>query len=363
MVLDQQTKEKAQSRTVSLLDQQTNNYSGAKTLSGLRQKLNQITQSRTLLDLEELLGKGGLSGILDNWMFECHQADCPWGTLKFYYSDVSEFLEFLGPTIADPKQITKKHVVMFLQLRKQFNRRYPGQPIKPSYLHGFFRALKRYFNYMVENDILEVSPMDHMKAPKVPDLVIQPYSKEQIQVLLSACDSNTFLGARNKALILLFITSGLRKFEMAKIKLADVNITDKMIKVMGKGSKERVVGFGVQTSKALMIYFIQRKARVKDGHEEWLWLSEEGTRLGYWGVGQAITELEKLVGINDIHSRIHALRHTFATEALRNGAKMHEVQELLGHVTPVMTKRYAKTVDSYDAVKQHSKFDPIDHWF
>jgi site-specific recombinase XerD len=111
-----------------------------------------------------------------------------------------------------------------------------------------------------------------------------------------------------------------------------------------------------------MVYVIRRKDRVKEGHEEWLWLSEEGTRLQYSGLGMSINDLVVRLGLLDIHSRVHALRHTFATEALKNGANEKYVQALMGHEDPDMTQKYQKTVDSWEAVKQHPKFDPVDRW-
>lgn len=345
-----------------VVDQLLGKFSQARTRSALDQLLGNFLLARTLTDLDKLLDQTTLHGILNSWIYECYQSNYSKRTLEHYYVKASEFLNFLGTSITDPKTITKKHVELFLTMRKQQNGRNPGQPCKPATLHGYFRALKRYFNYMVQNEILQISPMLYMKAPKVPEVVIQPYSENQIQQLLNACNPRTFLGARNRALILLFVSSGLRRDEMARMKLNDINITQQIITVMGKGAKERVVGFGKKVAKALMVYYILRKSRVKEGNEDWIWLSEEGTRLGYWGIGKAISVLVQQTGLTDIHSRVHAMRHSFGTESLRNGAQLHEVQKLLGHATQDMSLRYSKTVNSWDAVKQHPKFDPVDNW-
>jgi site-specific recombinase XerD len=213
---------------------------------------------------------------------------------------------------------------------------------------------------MKENDIIKDSPMNDMRPPRVPREIIQPYTAEQIKILMDNCDDSTFLGARNKALILLFLSTGLRRDEMYKIQLKDVDVTHRTINIMGKGAKGRVVGFGMRASKALMIYYTQhRKQRVKDKCP-YLWLSEEGTRLGYSGIGLALSKLVDFCGISGIHSKVHSLRHTFATEALTNGARLYDVQRLLGHETPAMSEKYARTVDSRNAIKNHPQFDPVD---
>lgn len=320
--------------------------------------LRDLSQIQSLSDLDTLLCDHTLKGILNSWLLECQQNNYSPRTIEHYRKKVSAFLHFLGETITEPAQVKPQYITLFLlEYRKNH---------KPSGEHGFYRAIHTYFAYMKEKHIIEHHPMEGMKPPRVPKVVIIPYSEDQIKTMIKVNDLNylyfhNFTSVRNKAILLIYLSSGLRRLEMSEIKLGDVNIRTRTIKVMGKGSKERVVGFGTGALKALLEYFKLRRERVKDQNCPYLWLSEEGTQLGYWGVGLAIHDLRVRANIK-VQSSTHALRHAFATQSLRNGARREDVQLLMGHSTPAMTQRYQATITSEDAVKQHPAFDPVDHW-
>lgn len=154
----------------------------------------------------------------------------------------------------------------------------------------------------------------------------------------------------------MFLDTGLRLEELANIQLQDVNFDHGTIKVMGKGAKERLVGIGRATQKALLKYLLMRT----DNHD-CLWVTEERMPLKRRGVQTAIGRLAERAGITDAKRGPHTFRHTSATMALRNGASPFYVQSLLGHATLAMTRRYTETVNSEDAVKAHRKFSPVDN--
>ena len=113
--------------------------------------------------------------------------------------------------------------------------------LKPYNFYDYFRSIKRFFNWLVDEGVLSVSPMANMKAPRVPKVLIQPLSVDDIRSLLALCDKNTFLGVRNWAILLVFIETGLRLAELANIQIKDIDFNRGVIKVMGKGARERVV--------------------------------------------------------------------------------------------------------------------------
>jgi site-specific recombinase XerD len=316
---------------------------------------SRLSQAQTLSDLDHLLDDKTLKGILNQLVFFCVESNYSPRTIENLENIINKFLEWLGKTVTMPEQLQPRHVSLYLMVRKK------EEGWKDSTVNDHYRAIHRFCSYMVEKAILKTSPMQGMKPPKIPQEVLIPYTREQIQSMLYLCDhSGHFTGIRNKAMILIYLSSGLRKKEMSKIQLQDVNIVQCTIKVMGKGSKGRIVGFGKSAKSALMEYSKVRKERAIEGNT-YLWITEEGKPLGYWGTGLAIYNLKIRAGIN-VKSSTHALRHSFATQSLRNNASLKHVQSLMGHSTPTMTLRYAKTVDSEDAVKQHKSFDPVDNW-
>jgi integrase/recombinase XerD len=315
--------------------------------------LLQINHAQSLADLDHLLDDETLKGVLNRLVFFCVESNYSERTIEHYQTKISGFLKFLGKDITLPAQLTSRHISLFLIQHKS--------TWSSATVNGYYRALHRFCSFMVEQSILKVSPMEGMKPPKMSQEVLIPYSKEQIQAMLYLCDhGNKFTGVRNKAMILIYLSSGLRKREMSNIRISEVNIIQCIIKVMGKGAKERIVSFGKSAKNALMEYWKIRKERARPGND-YLWISEEGTRLGYSGVGLAVYDIKIRAGIN-VRSSTHALRHSFATESLRNNASLKHVQSLMGHSTPYMTLKYAKTVDSEDAIKAHKSFDPVDCW-
>jgi site-specific recombinase XerD len=227
--------------------------------------------------------------------------------------------------------------------------------LKPVSLHIYHRSLKTFFNWLVMEGFLEENPMWNMKAPKVPKPTIKPFTETDIHNLLLLCSGGRFLDFRNRAIILVFLDTGLRLGEMARIQNDDVDFSHETITVMGKGAKERVVRIGKGAQKALLKYLLLR-----DDKHPCLWVTEERRPMTVSAIQTMIKRLCRRIGITDSKIGPHTFRHTAATMALRNGASPFDVQSLLGHSTLVMTRRYTETVNSQDAVKRHKLFSPVD---
>jgi site-specific recombinase XerD len=163
-----------------------------------------------------------------------------------------------------------------------------------------------------------------------------------------------FCGLRNRAIILLLLDTGMRLRELSALRLWDLDFDRGIVRVMGKGAKERVVGMGKATQKAMLRYLLSRS----DPHPE-VWVSEERRPLTYNSLNDAIRTMGKRAGI-EFRSSAHTYRHTFATSALKNGADLFRVQALLGHSSLEMVRRYAASLGSEHAVEGHRSFGPVD---
>jgi integrase/recombinase XerC/integrase/recombinase XerD len=287
-----------------------------------------------------------LEGQLKVFLLSCRVDELSPNTLYDYNQKIGAFARYCNTV--KPRDITANHVRLFLvSLQARCT---------PHSVKDYYGCVNRFFNWMVDEGTLERNPMASMHPPRVPKKIIQPFKMEQIRDLLLLCDENRFLGARNKAIVLTLLDTGLRLTELANIQLADVDFDRETIKVMGKGAKERVVRIGKRTQKAILRYLLMRK-----DNQPCLWVTEERRPLRAMGIQIMIKRLGKRIGIKGVRCSAHTFRHTFATRALLNGAGEFEVQSLLGHEGLSMTRRYTASLKSEAAVEGHRRFSPVDN--
>ena len=268
-------------------------------------------------------------------------------TLNDYRFKLTTFIRYcLSAGIKRVEQVSPTHIRSFLAERLQIN--------SPVSVHGYYRVIHRFFNWLVEEDELKDSPCLRVKPPKAPLKVIKIFTPEHIKKMLLLCEDGTRTGVRNKAIIFTLLDTGLRLSELANIRLQDIDIKRGIITVMGKGARQRVVGVSKPTLIAILRYY-----RDRPGQHEQLWLSEEGHPLTAGGIACVFKAMKKRAGFPDVRLSAHTFRHTSGTMALLNGASEREVQLLLGHSTPRMTQHYTATINSEYAVKRHKEFSPV----
>jgi site-specific recombinase XerD len=227
-------------------------------------------------------------------------------------------------------------------------------------VHHYYSALRAFYNWAVREGFVPQSPVAKVKVAKAKPRVMQPYSAEQIKKMLRVCDYDyqhgaRFLGSRNRALILMFLDSGLRLSELANIKLQDIDVDNGRVRVTGKGNKERVVRIGKTAQKALWRYLMYRGENSK----QVLWLSEERKPLHGSGIQSSIDRIKRRAGIDE-RGCVHRFRHSFALSFLRADRNPFNLQYLLGHNSLEMVKRYTATLGMEDALKAHETASPAD---
>lgn len=305
--------------------------------------------------LDSMIRRGDLTAYLQVFLLTCKVDGLSPATLRDYKQKIGAFAAFCsGLGVKNPKRLTASDVRMFLAKLRETN--------SPISVGDYYRCVKRFLNWMVEERALKQNPMAVIRPPKVPKKMIVPFTTDHIKRLLLLCDDRKLLGARDRAIILMFLDTGLRLSEVSGIRLADVDFDRETIKVMGKGSRERVVRIGRTTQKALLHYLLMRQ----DAYP-CLWVTEEHRPLTHWGIELMIRRLGKRAGIEGVRCSPHTFRHTFATRALLNGAGEFEVQSLLGHEGLAMTRRYTASLRSEAAVaghrgtKERKGFGPVDN--
>jgi integrase/recombinase XerC/integrase/recombinase XerD len=219
-------------------------------------------QAQTGITLGHLIFSNDLSGWLKSFLIAGKVEGLAEATLDYYKDNVDHFVKFLnGIGINHQGDVTSVHIRLFMCRQQERGN-------QPASIHCYYRAIKRFFNWMVAEGELGVSPVKTVRPPKIPDKVVQPFNAEQLLRMLLLCDRGHFVDLRNRALILLFVDTGVRVSEMLRMQLRDIDLQHGLITVHGKGTKERVVPMQHSTQKALMAYLRRRN----DNYTA-LWLS------------------------------------------------------------------------------------------
>ena len=253
------------------------------------------------------------------------------------------------------QEISNLHVRGFLAGR--------AQATKASTVHQAFRVCRSFFNWCVREGFLEKTPMLNIKPPKIGRKVIKTYSMEEIHALNDQCNDKRFLGARNKAIIAVLLDTGIREGELVGLDVNNVDFRSGVIKVKGKGDKERIVKISDKSRKALNKYLFFRDDQINHvdspAPRDRVFLSEEGRPMTGKGVLTTISRLGKAAGVK---TYIHKFRDTCATEFLRAGGDLRTLQIMLGHENISTTAIYLSSMDGDDVIKSHMKFSPGDRF-
>jgi integrase/recombinase XerC len=282
-------------------------------------------------------------------------------TVAAYDGDVNQFLAYAARdlkrkvTDLEPWQLDLTLVRGFMaELHKQGQSR-ASVARKIAALRAFTRFLRR-------EGYIAGDPAALAVAPRVEEKVPAHLSEDEMARLLEAPDGTTPLGRRDRAILELFYASGLRLSELVGLDVEDINLKARVVRVMGKGRKERQVPFNTTTQKALRAWMDERKALVASRHEaqgsrlkpqgetrtrtgrtrgsgEPLFVNTYGGRLSARWVGRLVPHYMNLTSTRFGISP-HALRHSFATHLLERGADLRAIQELLGHASLSTTQRY-----------------------
>lgn len=256
-------------------------------------------------------------------------------TIRSYGTDLEQFQEYLKPkkrSLEKPGRINRDHVRGFLAElhRRQLSKTSMGRKLS---------SLRAYFKYLLRHKQIQKDPMAGIRNPKQEKRHPQVLNVDQAVSMMEAAVTPDPEGLRDIALAEILYGSGLRISEAIGLDLNDVD--SDVIRVVGKGSKERIVPLSDAAVKRIRRYMEQRHAFLKDDYsEQALFLSvRAGKRLDRRQANRIVAKLAKLAGLpKDVHP--HMLRHSFATHMLEAGADLRSVQELLGHENLTTTQRY-----------------------
>jgi integrase/recombinase XerD len=211
----------------------------------------------------------------------------------------------------------------------------------PSSQARILSGIKAFYKYLLVEDIIKNSPAELLESPRKQRKLPDTLSINDINRLIAAIDLSKPDGARNKAIIEVLYSCGLRVSELTELKLSNLYLEIEFVKVIGKGNKERLVPIGGEAIRALSVWIdsVRGHTSIKKGEEDMVFLNRRGSRLSRVYIFMLIKQLAQMAGIKKSISP-HTLRHSFATHLVEGGADLRAVQEMLGHESITTTEIY-----------------------
>ena len=209
-------------------------------------------------------------------------------------------------------------------------------------------ALKSFFKFMISEKGREDFPMSLIDSPKIGVKLPDTLSLKEIDAMLASIDLSTDEGHRNKAIIETLYGCGLRVSELVSLRLSDLFFEEDFIRIMGKGSKQRLVPIESYTQKQINNYINNQRKQLKiaKGHEDYVFLNRRGKQLTRAMIFTIVRQVAENIGLQKTISP-HTFRHSFATHLLENGANLRAIQMMLGHENITTTEIYVHVEKSY----------------
>jgi len=287
-------------------------------------------------------------------------------TVEWYRRVLTYFGNYLNDnnlpdTLGDLSLFTVRDFVLYLQTKTKWS----GHPYVPTpkgnlaaiSVQTYVRSLRAFFSWLHREGYTEENILADLKPPKAPQKLAKVLTDEEIRRILACLHPDTATGCRDTAIIITFLDTGLRLSELANLKLADAQVDQSYLKVMGKGSKERIVPIGGLAQKVLLRYIYHFRSEPLSTGEDTVFLTLEGRSMSSNAIKMIFERIAEKSGVNRFHA--HLCRHTFATNYLINGGDVFSLQQILGHTSLEMVRRYV-TLASAQVRVQHRKYSPMD---
>ena len=271
-------------------------------------------------------------------------------TVISYSHDISSFVDFMenNNIKESPQNCSKETLQQFIFTQSKL--------IGSNSQARRVSDLKSFFNFLIFENYCQDSPADLIEAPKIGRKLPQILNTNEIEKILDGIELNKSQGQRNRAIIETLYGSGLRVSELVEITLSNIFIKENIIRVNGKGGKQRLIPLGSYSKKFIQIYIDEIRPFEKIKDQDILFLNRNGKKMSRAMIFTIIKNAAKKVGIKKKISP-HTFRHSFATHLLENGADLRTIQLLLGHESIITTEIYTH-LDNKHLKKVMEEFHP-----
>ncbi|MCU0277231.1 MAG: tyrosine-type recombinase/integrase [Acidobacteria bacterium] len=270
-------------------------------------------------------------------------------TVKAYAGDIQQFLAFLAANGLEADKAGIRDFIARVSL---------GGGGKATVARKIY-AVRSFYGFLVKSGALPHNPFDGIRTPKQEQRLPRVLSEDEMQAFLDALPEDTFLRLRNKALFELLYATGLRVSELTGLRSGDIRLNERLVRVMGKGRKERIVPFHDLAAELLARYRRRLQAEFP-ACGDLVFVNSRGGPLTARSVERILRQAYSQLARSQPRVHPHLLRHSFATHLLRRGANLRAIQELLGHASLATTEKYT-SLDLADLMNTYRKFHPWEH--
>lgn len=285
--------------------------------------------------------------LIDSWLLHLEARNLSPNTLKQYAKGPTQLDAFLGG-VADWGDVTTEDVRRFLASVSAAR--------APATVVARYTGLSQFFKWCLAEEEIESNPMARVGTPEKIDGEVDPISNDHVRALLSTCDG-TFLGVRDRALLLVLYDIGVRASEIMNLRLDDVDLAQRGASLLGKGRKERFAPFG-STATMAMDRYLRRRAKHPRASSPWLWVGTTTSHVGYYGLAKMLRTRSDRAGIPRVHA--HQFRHAFADQWLEGGGNEGDLMRLGGWSSQQVMRRYGRSNADKRAREAHRRLSPAD---
>jgi integrase/recombinase XerD len=222
------------------------------------------------------------------------------------------------------------------------------------------RALQAFWSWLARESFIKENPFDRLRIPKPPKKIIPVFTEEQLRQLLAAIEMTSATGYRDYAIILTLLDTGVRCGELIGLRLTDINLESRLLKVWGKGSKERLVPIGAKVQKALWKYLARYRPDPATPRYDNIFLTLTGHPLTKDRLEAIVERYGEKAGISGVRVSPHTFRHTMAVTFLRSGGDVFSLQRILGHSQLEVLRGYINLAQA-DISRVHQRHSPADN--
>ena len=254
-------------------------------------------------------------------------------TIEAYLADLQKLLLFLQDEKVNYLDVKLEHLELFCARLHDID-------IHPRSQARILSGIRSFYHYLIIEDHIQADPTELLESPKIGFHLPEVLSLEEIDSLINNIDLSTAEGHRNRAILEILYSCGLRVSELCNLKLSDLYLEEGFIKVEGKGNKQRLVPISQRGINELKNYFTDRNhISIKKGFEDYVFISKRGTNISRIMVFHIIKILAENIGLKKTISP-HTFRHSFATHLLEGGCNLRAIQSMLGHESIATTEIY-----------------------